>query len=92
MDALPLRGLIEAATDMFIEIFSKNAGRVIINSDYIISVGYAFNDPEGYVYVINLAAEVNLRPERTMGNYTKTYLISSSEYEELGEILLAVKE
>lgn len=77
---------------MFIQIFSKNAGRVIINSDHIISIGYAFNDySEGYVYVINLDAEVNLRPERTMGNYTKTYFISSSEYEELEKILFAEK-
>ena len=90
MDALPLRGLIEAAVDMFIEIFSKNAGRVIINLDHIISVGYTFNDSEDYA--INLDAEVNIRPApKTMGNYTTTYFISRSEYEELEKKLLAKK-
>lgn len=85
-----LRGLIEAAVDMFIEVFSKNAGSVIINSDHIISVGYTFNDSEDYA--INLDAEVNIRPApKTLGNYTTTYFISKSEYEKLKEKLLAEK-
>jgi len=89
VDALPLCGLIEAAVDMFIEVFSKNAGRVILNSDHIISVGYSFNKSEDYV--INLDADVDLRPERTMGNYTKTYFISRREFEDIEKKLLAKK-